>query len=102
MFISSEDCNDVSEEFAPGTSISPRAHNKVTPDFRCHVNHHSRYGTAEEGTPPVSRELNHQSFEGYPFSLFFFFLSLNDRRIRDADELRLLPGMSAEELLFTF
>lgn len=53
VFISSEDCYNVSKKFAPGTSTSPRAHDKVIKDFRCHLNHHARYGTAEEGTPPV-------------------------------------------------
>lgn len=53
VFISSEDCYDVSKEFAPGTSTSPRAHNEVIKDFRCDLNHHARYGTAEEGTPLV-------------------------------------------------
>ena len=68
MFVSSKNCYNVSKEFAPGTSTSPRAHKKVTLDFRCHINHHARYGTAEEGTES-SKLLN------YRFNDLLFFLA---------------------------
>ena len=59
-FVHSKDGYDVSKEFTPGTSISPRASDEVTSDFRCHVNHHACQGTAEEGTSPGFRDLNFQ------------------------------------------
>lgn len=53
MFISSEDCYNVIQKYAPRTPTSPRANYEVIKDFRCHLNPHARYGAAEEGALPV-------------------------------------------------